>query len=107
MNRKKLKKIRNRLDKLRQKVSNIRPRELISLAGCLGRKPFPRGKEPTYVSEMLNDKNPISIPNHPGALSKYTAGNILDQLEEDLERLEELLEREEQRKDGKKRTDKK
>lgn len=73
----------------------------------MGRKLFGRGKEPTYVSEILKDKNPLSIPNHPGALSKYTAGSILDQLEADLETLKELLEKEEQENGQKKRGKKK
>ena len=34
---------------------------------------------------------PISIPNHPGALKKGTARNIIGALEEDLDELEQQL----------------
>jgi hypothetical protein len=91
MNRKKLRKLKRRLTALRRRVGNIRSRELVGLAQSLGRKRDPRGKEPTYVSEWLRDAKPISIPNHPGSLSRFVAGNILDQFEQDLFQFEEMI----------------
>lgn len=35
---------------------------------------------------------PLSIPNHPGDLSRFTAKSILDTLEEDLDAIQESLE---------------
>ncbi len=84
MDKKKLKKIRKNLSNLRLKPNNIRSRELIKLAKSLGRKLFDRGHEPTYISDLLPRSYPISIPKHPGALPRFTAGNILDQLEQDI-----------------------
>ena len=94
MNRKKIRRIQKRISKLREKNGNISSRELEKLANSLGRTRYKRGKEPTYVSTELPGARPISIPNHPGALYKHTAGNILDQLEQDLQMLEEKCARE-------------
>ena len=90
MDSKKIKDIKTRLAKLRKKVANIRSRELESLAKSLGRIREERGKHPTWISKDLPNAPPITVPNHPGALNKYTAGNILDQLEQDLFTLEEI-----------------
>ena len=48
-----------------------------------------RGKHPTFEME---GRPPLSIPNHPRALSPITVDDILDILEEDLDALEEQLE---------------
>ena len=88
MNKKKLKKLKKRLQELRLKPNNIRSAELVRLAKSLGRRLFERGKEPTYVSDELPKSLPISIPNHPGTLFKNTAINILDQLEQDIFEIE-------------------
>lgn len=53
-----------------------------------------RGKHPMYVSDLLPASRPISIPGHP-TIKAYTAEQVLDDLEVDLEQLEELQEREE------------
>jgi len=91
MDDKKLQKIKKWLQKLRLKPNNIRSAELVRLAKSLERRLFDRGKEPTYVSDVLLQSRPISIPDHPGALSKGTAMNILDQLEGDIFEIEEEL----------------
>jgi hypothetical protein len=88
MDKNKLKRFRRRLAKLRQKSSNIRARELISFAGALGRTRSNRGKEPTYVSTPLPHRRPLSIPDHPGSMPRYTAESILDDLETDIAELE-------------------
>ena len=92
MDRAKLKRLRRKIDEMRQRSSNIRTSELVSLAEALGRVASKRGKEPTYISVLLTNSKPISIPNHPGSLWRYTAENILDALEQDLFNLEEFLE---------------
>jgi transposase len=94
MDKKRLKRLRRLLDSLRTKPANIRRRELVSLAKKLGRRRFDRGKEPTYVSDPFPDARPVTIPSHPGALKRFTASNILDQLEGDLSRWEEALDAE-------------
>ena len=73
------------------RISNLRNQELVSLAEALGRTRSKRGNEPTYISRLLPQSKPISIPNHPGSLNKRTADNILDALEQDIFNLEEML----------------
>ena len=89
VNKRKLQKIKKKLQKLRLGPNNIRSVELANLAKSLERKLFDRGKEPTYVSVLLPESRPISIPNHPGTMAKGTALNILDQLERDIFEIEE------------------
>jgi hypothetical protein len=92
MTRKKLQRLKQRLAMLRQRPANIRSAELQSLARALGRvRNTSRGKEPTFVSRLLPNSRPISIPDHPGSLKRFTAGNILDALEQDIFALEEML----------------
>ena len=91
MDKQKLSRLRKRIQALRSRLGNIRSRELRSLATALGRKRNNRGKEPTFVSELLPQTRPITIPEHPRALKKGTAGSILDRLEEDIDLLEEQL----------------
>jgi len=69
--------------------ADIPRRALVSLAKSLGRKPSPRGKEPTYVSELFALR-PLAIPSHR-MIKEYTAESILDQLEGDIFQWEEYL----------------
>lgn len=48
---------------MRLHPANIKSQDLIRLAEALGREKSKRGKEPTYVSLLLPDNKPISIPN--------------------------------------------
>jgi hypothetical protein len=89
MNRKKLKKLRQQIDSLRR-CGGVKTRELEELAKALGRRRHKRGSEPAWVSEVLADSYPISIPSHTADLNKFTARNILNQLESDLDKLEEI-----------------
>lgn len=91
MTRRKLSHLRNRLEALRAHAGNIQSRELEALAKALGRKKAKRGKEPTYVSSLLPQSPPLSIPHHSTPLKIGTARNIVDQLEKDIDDLEELL----------------
>jgi hypothetical protein len=92
MTRKKLQRLKRRLAMLRQRPANIRSLELQSLARALGRvRDTSRGKEPTFVSLLLPASRPLSIPDHPGSLKRFTAGNILDVLEQDIFALEDML----------------
>lgn len=81
----KLVKIRRKIDSLRNRIKSIRSSELVKIALSLGREKVNRGKEPTYER---SDGFPLTIPSHPGTLPVGTAASILDQLEEDIERLE-------------------
>ena len=88
MNRKKLVKIRQRLEVCRRR-GGIGSSELESIAEALGREPSRRGKEPTWVNRRYPDLRPLSIPRHGSRdLNRFTAGSILNQLELDLERWE-------------------
>lgn len=91
MNKRKLQKIKKKCQNLRLRPNNIRSAELVSLAKSLKRRLFDRGKEPTYISDLLPRSCPLSIPNHPGTMSKGTALNILDQLEQDIFEIEESI----------------
>lgn len=73
--------MKRRLEGLRSAPANITRRKLEGLAKSLGLRPDKRGKEPTYTSEDFPHLNPLSIPSHPGALYKFTAKDILEQLE--------------------------
>jgi hypothetical protein len=97
MDKAKLTRAKKKLARLRSHIANIRSQELISLAESLGRELYKRGKEPNYVSTIMPKKRPISIPNHPGSLNKFTAGSILDDLEQDIFNIEEKLESEGER----------
>ena len=91
MNQHKLRQLRKRLNALRSRAGNIKSGELESLARALGRKLANRGKEPTFISEVLPQSRPLSIPHHSTSLKPGTARNILDELEKDINNLEELL----------------
>jgi hypothetical protein len=92
MDRQKLKRIRKDLDKLWNRTANIHSEELERAAMALGRSLFRRGKEPNYVSDILPNRPPISIPHHGSrALSRFTAESILNDLEDDFSALEEIL----------------
>ena len=91
MNIKKIRKLKKQISQLRNRLGNIQNKEIKRLAKACGRKRVKRGTEDNYESTLLPRRPAISIPNHPGSLGKYVAGNILDDLEEDLFWLEENL----------------
>jgi len=91
----KLKKLRRELDALRRRRKSIRSDELESLAIRIGRRRVKRGKEPTY-ERVAPGWFPLTIPSHPGTLPIGTACNILNQLEDDIERLEAEIEQEDE-----------
>ena len=92
MDREKLDKLRKRVQELREK-GGIGYSELESLARALGRVPSKRGKHQTWVNQTFDDLRPLSIPRHGSKdLNKFTANDILDKLELDIEKLEELIE---------------
>jgi hypothetical protein len=82
MNPQRIRRVRRRIGRLRLRKSNVESKELRSIARSAGRWPHKRGKEPTFVKE---GRPPLTIPNHPGAVSPITVDNILDVLEEDLD----------------------
>lgn len=92
INREKLNKLRKRFEELRKK-GGIGYSELESLAEALGRVRSKRGKHLTWINKAIPDLPPLSIPHHGSKdLNKYTANDILDKLEIDIEKLEELIE---------------
>lgn len=92
--KKKLQKLKRSLEGLRSRSGNLRHKDLKGLAEQLGRQlAGQRGKEPTFINPLLPQSRPISIPNHPGSLNRFTAEGILDQLEEDIFAIEEELDR--------------
>ena len=90
MTPKKLAKVQQEWQELRRK-GGVKSTELQSLAKKLRRRRLNRGKEPTWVSEVFPDLRPLSIPDHPGDLNKFTAAGILSQLDEDIERFKQAL----------------
>jgi len=84
MDKKKLNKIAAQLRGLRNS-GGIKSRELESIAKSLGRKQHSRGSEPTWISTEFPSQRPLSIPHHSKELNRNTAGQILDQLEDDIE----------------------
>lgn len=98
MNLKKLHRIRQAIETLRRR-RGIKSKELEALARALGRTKYKRGKEPTWINDAFKDLRPISIPHHSSEPNIYTANNILDQLEIDLERIEESISDRPERKD--------
>jgi hypothetical protein len=90
MSLRKVRRLRSEIEALRGQ-GGLKSAELESLAQRLGRRRAKRGSEPTWVSEAFPDLRPVSIPNHPTDLNRYTAKSILNELEADLDRYEELL----------------
>jgi hypothetical protein len=91
MTRKRIQELRDELAAFRRCLGSIKPRELVSIAESIGRKPANRGKEPTWAMPGFF---PFSIPQHPGTLKKGTARNIIASLEEDLDEFERRLDQE-------------
>ncbi len=92
MDEKKLVKIKREIDSARQRAGNLKHRDLAKIAKMLGRvRSKERTNEPTFISTLLNT-NVITIPDHAKGLNKYTALNILNQLEDDVYKLEEQIE---------------
>lgn len=82
MNPQRIRRLRRRIGRLRLRKANVESKELTRVARSVGRLPHKRGKEPTFVKE---GRPPLTIPNHPGAMSPITVDNILDMFEEDLD----------------------
>ena len=91
MDLKKIRKLRDEIQRMRRR-GGLRPAELENLARSVGRVRHKRGKEPSWVSTVFLGAPPVSIPNHPGDLSKYTARSILNELEADLDRFDSVAE---------------
>ena len=90
---KKLDRLKKQLEDLRRRVGNIRPREMEKFAKACGRIQHKKRRgEPTWVSKYFPKLlRPLSIPHHSVELNRFTAENILDQLEMDLDAIEESL----------------
>ena len=88
----KLERARQDIQKLRGK-GGVKASKFEGLAKSLGRTKHKRGSEPTWVNPKHPDWRPLSIPHHGSKdINKHTGRSILDQLEEDIEKLEEKRE---------------
>ena len=107
MNPNKLKRLRRQLAKLRrQSKGGIASEKIESFAKALGRVQRNPGKHVNWESELLPHSRPISIPHHGKPLKPFTAGEILDSLELDLEIFEEMNENDEKNnRKGRKKSD--
>ncbi len=92
MNQNEIRRLREEIARFRR-AGGVKSRDLERLAASLGRKRHRRGKEPTWVSEMLPGARPLSIPSHPRDLNRITARTILDLLEADLDAIEQRIAR--------------
>jgi len=90
MTKSKIRKLRQRIAKLRNQ-GDVSSRQLERLAHSAGRKRDPRGKEPQYISDLLPNSFPFSIPHHRKDIPVGTKLNILDSIEQDVDELEEKL----------------
>ena len=91
MKKRKLQQLRKRLGDLRRR-GGVKSAEMEALAKAVGRVRHKRGSEPTWIHGNFSQLRPLSIPRHSKDLNRFTAASILDQLEEDLDRIEQSLE---------------
>ncbi len=90
MDKKKLKKVKIKLERLRQSPHGIKASKLVSLAMQLGRHHSPKGKEPAYVRQSNPSLRPLTIPGHRGDLKVGTARSIIDALLSDVDEWEQM-----------------
>lgn len=100
MSAKRLRRLRQALEGLRRAIANMPSRKVENFARALGRRRAKRGSEPTWISDLLPNSRPLSIPHHSKNLKRGTATNILDQLERDLVELEAMYEGNNARRNG-------
>jgi hypothetical protein len=86
----KARKIRRIHSKLYAGCANTKSRDLVRFAGLVGRYRIKKGDEPTFLSEPFPYLRPLTIPGHT-MVKKFTAKNILDQLEEDVIEIEKRV----------------
>lgn len=91
MDRRRLVRLREDIGKLRRRAG-IRATELQALAKRIGRVPHSRGKEPTWVKSILAKGASRFDAEPSGDLNRFTAREILNQLEADVDRFEARLE---------------
>lgn len=86
-----------KIEKLRSELASFRGRggiksaELVRFARKIGRRPAEHGSQPAWVSKWLPGQRPVSIHPHAKDLNRFTAGDIIDQFEDDLDKLEERV----------------
>jgi hypothetical protein len=96
----KVKRILEEIESCRGAIHNVRPSDLVSLAGSLGREKSKKGRHPTYESIIMPERNPLSIPGHP-TIKPRTAKSILADLEADAQEILDRLEQRERNNDAK------
>ena len=90
MTHKQLIRLQAKIDALREQGS-VKPAELESIATSLQRSTSGSGKHPMWKSNALPSRPPLSIPNHSKELNRFTARQILEQLEEDIIQMQRVL----------------
>ncbi|MDA8190656.1 MAG: hypothetical protein M0Z68_04060 [Gammaproteobacteria bacterium] len=91
MNKKKLKKLRSKLEAYQRSPYGIKSADLASLAKQLGRERVNQGKEPTYMNGDYPQWGTLTIPGHSGDLKIGTARSIIDTLLSDADEWEMVL----------------
>jgi hypothetical protein len=90
MNRKKLDKLREELNRMRR--ASVKATDIQSLATKLGRRSVDRGREPMWESTKFPHLFVLAIPAHGGKdLSTGVKHSVLNQLEEDILAWDEWL----------------
>ena len=75
--------LRRRIQQLRQRKANVRFRELRALLESAGWElKSVRGSHHSFVKAA---RRPLTIINHPGALSPLSVDRVLDEVERDME----------------------
>ena len=90
MNKKTLERAKRKINRLRG--NDVPSIKLENIAESIGRTKKSRGSY-TWVSKLLPDSRPISIPHHGKPVTRFTAEGILDDFERDIFDLEEKLEK--------------
>ena len=86
----KINRIRDRLERLWNRLGNIHPSEFTSLLEAVGRKRIKKSTKHIMYESPFPDRPSISVSGHPGPMSKGWAWDIITELYNDLDKLEEL-----------------
>ena len=96
MDKKKIRQLNQRLNRLLLKIGNIKPKELRRFAEACGYELLPGKREPTYKNRYLNTVPFLTIPDHSWGINKYTAKSVLMRIEGFIFEAEQILDRQEE-----------
>jgi hypothetical protein len=95
MDRKKLRKIKQKLEEMKRSPQGRSSRDFEAIANDLGRYKDDRGAEPTYTRKSDPSLSPpLSIPHHSKDMKVRTARSIINALLNDVDDWELFLRRE-------------